>query len=507
MASVVFMILGLQPCSAATPKYGGHLRVGYGLEASSLDPHLGRSGGDAYYWKQMYDLLVGADSKLVSQPGLSLAQSWEIPDPKTMVFNLRKGVKFHDGTPFNAEAVKFNVERILDPATSATPRAAMLVIEKVEVVGPHKVRFRLKNPWGAGLSVLADRGGAINSPTAVKKWGKDYGFHPVATGPYKLGEYVSGSHTTLLKNDQYWGKDRMGKKLPFLDKITLQIIKDPAVLTAALQAGEIDVAYAPSQNVDKFKNDSKFQMKIFEGGGIASMLVFNQSMPPTDNVNIRRAIAHAINPDAINQAAFFGKALVAKGGVWPPGAWVFDESIPRPHYDLEKAREFLRKGGKPDGFEMDVLTWNAPHHITSTELYKAMLAQIGVKVNIKVYSVGTGTEKFFHTKEAPIYSTSWSRYPEPDWFASLCFRSEGYYNPGKKSHPEMDELVKRGAATYDIDERKKIYRRVMEIIVGDAYFVPYVYGVTYAVAPHKVGGMDTLFSWDAKMVLKELYLK
>jgi peptide/nickel transport system substrate-binding protein len=507
IASVAILFFGLQPCGADTPKYGGHLRFAYGLEASSLDPHLGRSGGDGYYWKQMFDLLVGADSSLISQPQLSLATSWETPNPKTMVFHLRKGVKFHDGTDFNAEAVKFNIERILDPATGATPRASLSVIERVEVIDPYTVKFHLKGPWGAGLSMLGDRGGAMNSPTAVKKWGKEYGFHPVGTGPFKLAEYVSGSHATFVKNENYWGKDKNGNRLPYLDKITLRIIKDPAVLAAALQAGEVDVAYINPKDVDKFRQNPKFVMKTFEGSAIGHLLVFNQSMPPMDNVNLRRAVAYAVNPQAINQSAFFGKAIVATSGMWPKGGWVFDDTVPRPYYDLKKAREYLKLGGKPNGFEMDVITWDSATLIPSTELLKAMLAQVGIKVNIKVYNVGTGTEKFFHTKEAPMFSTSWSLYPEPDWIASLCYKSDGYYNAGKTAHPEIDELVKQGASTYDVKKRKAIYRRVNEIILGDVYYVPMIYSVTYAVAPLKVQGMDTLISWDAKMVLKELWLK
>ncbi|MEE9436194.1 MAG: ABC transporter substrate-binding protein, partial [Candidatus Adiutricales bacterium] len=133
MGLILSMIMMVPNLSlAASPTKGGHLKWAYGLEASSLDPHMGRSGGDAYYWKQMYDLLVGADSKLVSQASLSLATSWETPDPQTMVFHLRKGVKFHDGTDFNADAVKFNIERILDPKGTATPKASFSVIESVE---------------------------------------------------------------------------------------------------------------------------------------------------------------------------------------------------------------------------------------------------------------------------------------------------------------------------------------------------------------------------------------
>ena len=505
-ASLVFLMTLAPQFAAAAPKYGGHLRFAYNLEASSLDPHLGRSGGDAYYWKQMYDLLVGADSKLISQPSLSLATSWETPDQKTMLFHLRKGVKFHDGTDFNADAVKFNIERILDPKGTATPKASFSVIESVEVVDPYTVKFHLKRPWGAGLSMLADRGGAMNSPTAVKKLGKKYGFNPVGTGPFKLVDYRAGSHAKFTKNEDYWGKDANGNSLPYLDEITLKIISDLSVVAAALRTGELDLAGLHPKDVDRFTADPKFNMSTFQGSGISHQLYFNKKMKPFDNINLRLAVAYAINAKAINKAVFYDKAVVAKGGFWPIGTWVYDDTIPRPHYDLEKAREYLKKGGMPKGFSFDFVTYKSTLPIQAAEMVQAQLAQIGIKAKLQVFAVGQATEKFFHTNEFPMYSTGWSRYPEPDWIASLCFRSKGYYNPDNLERPDMDELVKAGAASYDMNERKAIYRKVMEITLGEAWVVQYIYGVSYIASWKRVGGMDKFFSWDAKWLLKELSL-
>ena len=145
------------------PRYGGHLRVGHSLEPTSLDAVLGRSGADAYFWRQLFDQLVDADPQLAPRPETSLATSWEIgTDPDSITFQLREGVVFHDGTPFNAEAVKVNIERILDPDTLATPRASLAVVEAVEVIDEYTVRFDLARPWGAGFGMLADRGGVMS---------------------------------------------------------------------------------------------------------------------------------------------------------------------------------------------------------------------------------------------------------------------------------------------------------------------------------------------------------
>ena len=172
-------------------QYGGHMRIGFTTEPMSLDAVLGRSGGDAYYWHQIYDQLVDANRDLSPRIESSLATSWDIStDPDSITFYLREGVKFHDGTTFDAHAVKFNIERILDPATRATPRASMTVIESVDVIDPLTVRFNLSGPWGAGLNMLADRGGVMNSPALVEQLGVDYGWRPAGTGHYCMAKQL-----------------------------------------------------------------------------------------------------------------------------------------------------------------------------------------------------------------------------------------------------------------------------------------------------------------------------
>ena len=159
--TIVFAVVSLlaAPVFSAC-KYGGHLKVAIPGHFTSMDPHLGRSGWDAYLWRQFTDHLVDADRSLNPRPMSSLAEKWEVSsNPDALTLTLRKGIEFHDGTPFNAEAVKANIERILDPANSATPRSSLAIIQSVDVLSENKVRLNLSGPWGAGLSQLADRGG------------------------------------------------------------------------------------------------------------------------------------------------------------------------------------------------------------------------------------------------------------------------------------------------------------------------------------------------------------
>lgn len=490
------------------PRHGGHLRVGYGLFPTSLDAILGRSGGDAYYWRQIYDQLVDADQALNPRAATSLASSWEVSkDPHAITFNLREGVTFHDGTAFDAETVKFNIERVLNPETKATPRASMTAIKSVEVLGKHKVKFNLGQPWGAGLGVLSDRGGCMNSPTAVARLGADYGFKPAATGPFKVADVVTGSHVRLVRNENYWGRDAEGNKLPYLDEITIKAIADETVLVSALKAGEIDVANLPMKDVNAFQADRKFRITRMDGGTIAYLVTFNQAKPPFDDVNLRLAVAHAINPVSVNEAMYFGKTLLADGGMWPTGTWAHDRTVPRPKFDLAKAREYLKKAGKPNGFSFTGITWSNAVHPQSAEIVKAQLSAIGIDMKITIQSVQAATSNFFAGTTGDAFLTSWSRYPEPDWMASLAYRSDGFYNAGKVKRPDVDALAEQGAALYDIADRKKIYRKMDEIILGEAWFVPLLYGVTYAAANARVQNLDTLLANDGKMNLRELWLK
>ena len=496
------------PAGSTGPRYGGHLRVGYALEPTSLDAALGRSGGDAYYWRQIYDQLVDAAPDLTPRESTSLAVSWDIStDPDAIVFHLREGVVFHDGTPFDAAAVKFNVERILDPQTKATPRASMTVIESVDVIDPLTVRFNLERPWGAGLSMLADRGGVMNSPESVLALGADYGWRPSGTGPFKVDEVITGTMVRMVRNEDYWGTDEQGNRLPYLDAVTIRVIRDQTVLASALRTGEIDVAYLPYKDVSAFRRDDRFRIETMQGGSIALLLAFNVAKPPLDDVNLRLAVAHAINAEIINRAIFFDKVIQADSGMWPVGAWAHEPIADRAYYDPDKSREYLARAGMTDGFEFTAVTSNSPILVPTAEIIRQMLKKVGIRMDIEVLSTGPATERFFHGREYPLYLTGWSRYPEPDWVASLAYKSDGYYNAGNLERPDIDRLVEDGASFYALEDRKRVYRELNKLVLDEGWFVPLLYGVNYAAAPDKVGNLDRLMGWDGKMTLREIWLR
>jgi ABC-type transport system substrate-binding protein len=318
---------------------------------------------------------------------------------------------------------------------------------------------------------------------------------------------VTGSFVRMVRNEDYWGKDKAGNKLPYLDEITIKVIKDETVLASALKAGEIDVAYLPNREVDAFMADKNFTVQKVEGGAVASLLVFNPEVAPMNDINLRRAVAHAINPADINKAVYFGKAIVAQSGMWPVNSWVYQPSTAHVPYDLAKAKAALAAAGKPGGFELNIVTWNSPLHQQTAEIVRAQLGRVGIKANIEVLTVGPATEKFFAGKATPLFLTSWSRYPEPDFVASSNYKSGGYYNASKQPNAEIDGLIQQGVATYDQNKRKEIYNRINDWELGQVLWHPMLYSVTHAAAAKKVQNLQTLIGYDGKMSLKQLWIK
>jgi len=435
-----------------------------------------------------------------------LAERWEFPDPKTIIFYLRKGIKFHDGTDFNAEAVKFNVDRIQDPTFRGGWVVPLLTGIKVEVVDKYTVKYLLPTPDADFITTFETGTGQFNSPTAVQKLGKDYTFKPVGTGPFKFKDFVPGASVTLVRNDEYWRKDEYGNKLPYLDRITISIIKEEAVVSAALETGQIDIGGIPVMDLERFEANPNITIQTYNGAAVTSLLVFNVSKPPMDNVNLRRAVAYACDPEAINKGAYYGRATVAKGGMWPIGTWIYEPTlVPRPYYDPMKAKEYLQLGGKPGGFSMDVLTWTEPSLLRAAEIMKDQLSKVGINISLKIYDVGTATRKFYVDTETALFFTGWTRRPQPSVIPGYAYIARGYFNAGKVSTPEMEELIVKGKSTYDLEQRKAIYRRINDIALNECWYVPLLYTNYYIGAQKYVKGFERYFGSDARPRLHELW--
>ena len=379
----------------------------------------------------MFNNLVAYDHQAVPQPGLSLAERWEVETPTTLVMNLRRGVKFHDGSDFDASVAKWNLERVLNPEAKSPGRAEISAIETVEVVDSHTLKLHLKRPSGSLLALMGGRGGFIVSKAAFERLGDRFGANPVGSGPFKFVEWASGSHVTVERNSEYWQPGR-----PFLDRVTIRVIPDATVVTASLQTGQIDLGGVAPADVERLSREPHLNIVEFLGSGVAMLLAFNEAMEPVNDVNVRRAIRAAIDPAAINHLVHFDRAIIARGGMFPPSSWAHTPVLPEEvKPDLERAREYLRQAGKADGLSMNVITYSSPTIVQQTEVLKEQLAQVGIRIEVEVRDVGTATSLFWDTKAYPMYSTSFTCARTPTAWPASCTTAAATTTPARSPTP------------------------------------------------------------------------
>ncbi|MCL4232207.1 MAG: hypothetical protein KJ053_11540 [Dehalococcoidia bacterium] len=462
-------------------KAGGKATVALRLDTGTLDPHTPGSGGDAPYLATLFNALVGVDQNRVT-PSIGLAEKWEIADPTTINFTLKQGIKFHDGTPFNAEAVKVNITRILDPALKATWASQLAAVDRVEVVNESTAKFVLKRPDAPLLSALASVYGAgIVSPTALNKYGKDIKSNPVGTGAFTLDKWVPGSQVVVKKNPNYWEKDSKGNPLPYLEQVTISPIPDATVRFANLQTGDASMGEVDSKDIAAAEKHADLNVvKGVPGASVYSVLHYNFAIAPMDNANLRKAVAWSIDPAVVAKNVYFDLAVPADGAMTTPGSWAFTPVKDRPRYDVAKAKEFLRAGGKPDGFDMEVIAYTSPTINQQTEIYQEMWKKVGINVKVTTQEVSAAVTSFFGPgpQTFPLMSTSWGgTSAEPSTTPTIAWGKDSFYNPAKKPiTPELDGLLAKARQTYDEKERKELYQQIDSIVVAEqCVFVPVLY--------------------------------
>jgi peptide/nickel transport system substrate-binding protein len=461
----------------AVGKRGGNLTYGFGLSPGTLDAAIPVSGGDAPFLNMFYDPLL-VIRHFQADPTISLAQKWEVADPTTIVFHLRPGVQFHDGTPFNAQAVQWNINRIKDPATKSVGASYITSIDHVDTPDDLTVSLSLKQPDAALFFNLASvYGRGMVSPTAEQKMGKALGSHPVGTGPYVFKEWAVGSHVTGTRNPNYWHKDGAGTQLPYLDEYTIQIIPDQTVLFANLQTGNIDMGGINFKDLKSAQSNTNLVVQPgLPGGGVPSVWVFNLDKPPANEMNIRRAIAYALQPAAVGHAVYFDNGTIDEANLITPGSWAYTPIPTRPKYDLTEAKKALAASSQPNGFSFDLITYSDPSLAQSTQIYQQNLATIGIKANITTQDVSTATDSFFAKQEFPIYSTEWGgTVVEPDSQCEIVYTKSAFYNPMKRAiTPDIDGLITKAKQTYDQEQRKQLYAQIDTEVLDQIYYVPQV---------------------------------
>ncbi len=450
----------------SSPAYAAGKDIIYASDstAKSLDPHNTSDTYSGSIERTMLQGLMGFDTNLNIVP--VLAESYSYNDTATeFTFKLRKGIKFHDGTPFNAEAVRVNIARMM---TGKYKRSSLMKpVKEFKVIDDHTVKFILKEPFGAFVNAVAHPGALIVSPKALEKWGDNISKHPVGTGPYVFDEWVSGSHVRIKRNPDYWGEKAK------VDSITFRPVPEGGARLAMLRAGQAQyIDPLPAELAKVAERDGKIDI-IRQPSIVARYLIPNTQYKPLADVRVRQAINYALNKEAIIKIAWGGAATLldsvipqnlqfySKQGAWP--------------YDLEKAKALMKEAGYENGFKVVFLTPNASNRLRATEMIKQQLEKIGIKGNIMSMDIASFYNKLeSHRVNDPdpmpfLAFGGWSASTgDADWGTRPLFSTAAFppamSNFGFFSDKEVDDLIQAGLSSADPQVRRAAYAKLQDVI-------------------------------------------
>lgn len=447
---------------------GGILRIGLDSDLTTMDPHLSTAYVDRIVYQSIYEPLVRLDKDLSLKP--DLAEKWDFPDPTTLVMNLRKGVKFHDGTDFNAQAVKANFDRMLDPATKSLRASEISSISGVTVVDDYTIKFTLKAPNASLLATLSDRAGMIISPAAIKKYGADLARNPVGTGPFQFVEWVKDDHLTVKKFADYWDKGADGQALPYLDQVIYKGIPDPTVRLTSLKTGTLDMIDRPAPK-DAVALRAGKDLVYDQVPGLGYQAVdLNNAKPPFDKLEVRQAFAYAVDNAAMTKNILFDTATPG-GGPIAPGSWAYDASTNLFKRDVAKAKDLIAKAGLTPPVNFPCMIVNTPDSKLIGEALKEQLAEAGLNMDIQLLDFGTALANETK-KDFTCFQIGWSGRPDPDGNIYSFFYSTGGNNFESYKNPQVDQLLDKARTVYDQGQRRDLYTQALKAGLND---VPRVY--------------------------------
>ncbi|HYY16672.1 MAG TPA: ABC transporter substrate-binding protein [Gammaproteobacteria bacterium] len=467
----ILVCLGISTGWAQQPKYGGVLKIAFASDILRFNLNQGPPPGYETYWvwNNTHNTLVTLDPDFNIVP--DLAEKWDIQeDGRVYVFHLRKGVKFHDGTDFNAEAVKFNFDRILDPATKSWVRVFYDQIDKVEVVDDYTLRLLNKEASGVLLQALAGyfQGVPVGSPTAIKNYGDDWLRHPVGTGPFIFKEWAPGERVVLERNPNYFKKG-----LPYLDRLEFAIMRDPLAAITALRTAAVDlVARVTVRNVPLIENVPGLVLRTGPDRAPVIALV-NMRHKPFDDLRVRRAVAgYGIDRAEIARVVYMGKTkpLVS---IIPEGVQDYLDLNELYPYDPAKAKALLKEAGydEKNPLRYTIITNNDdPAFADIAAMIKEQLAKVGVEIRIQIMDKSTWLDRVIRRYEFEQTIEDFAG------LLDINQRSVSFF-PGAPSDyvgltdQRPAELIRQWRRTLDPDGRRRISHEIQRILAENLYWI------------------------------------
>lgn len=496
---------GSSSATSGGPKTGGALTVGLDTDAVTLDPLKSTALVDRQVMLNIYDTLVRVDEKNNVQPDLATSYT-PSADGKQVTFTLRSGVKFQDGTPFNADAVVTNIERYL--TTKSSPRNSELsTVDSVTKVDDTHVVFNLKKAFSPLLLTLTDRAGMILSPAVIQSAGDNLGNAPTGagTGPFQFDSWVKNDHLTIKANPNYWQKDSAGRTLPYLASVTYKGITDGNVRFTNLQTGAIQVAQdVDPKDIPAIKNNPNLVYKQIAGLSFAGFML-NTKVAPLNDVHVRRAIAYAVNRDEILNSVLQGVGVTAQGPL-SPSSWAFNSSPSGAYFanDVSKAKAELAQSSSPNGAKFDLLiSSGSPITLQEAQFIQSELKQANITVNIKTETFATIlSDTAAHNFQGALIG--WSGRPDPDGNTFSWFHTGGGNNDMQYSNATVDQLLEDARVQSSQDKRAQDYVQAEQQIASDAPYIFISHGVATQISSAKVQNFQLLPT--TIMVFTQTYL-
>jgi peptide/nickel transport system substrate-binding protein len=441
------------------------LVVAYGVEPSTLDPHLTTDSDSAAVRYHIYDYLFVTGKDADAQP--QLATKVEVsPDKLTWTFTLRQGVKYHDGTELNAQTVKENWDRLLDPKRVSSAKNYYLMIDKVQATGPYTIQFHTREPLGPMLRHIAHiAGGAILSPEAAKRWGDEFGRHPVGSGPFRFVEWVKGTRVVLERNEEYWGKK------PKIRRIEYRPVPESSARAIMLETGEADIAVRiPPHEAPRLRQNRDIDIiEILSCRAI--YMALNMEKPPTDNIKVRKAINYAVNNKAIVEQILMGSGQIMDCPV-APNVFGYHPTMVY-EYDPQKARQLLKEAGYKGE---PVTMWSSQgRYLMDTDVAQAVqnqLKEVGINAQLRIWGDWPAYLKAMADPDANMTLFGWapSTIDAEGGLFQISHSSlvHKFANASNYANKAYDALLDKGRTSLDPKERLAAYKEASKIFMEDA---------------------------------------
>jgi peptide/nickel transport system substrate-binding protein len=446
------------------------LRIGLQSDPDALDPDTSRTVAARTVFAALCDKLIEIDAELNYVPQLATSWQWS-EDLRSLTLNLREGVVFHDGEPFDAEAVVYNIERKLTLPTS-NRRSEISLVTGAEAVDEHTVRLDLSEPFVPLIAALSDRAGMMVSPKAAEAAGEQFALEPVCAGPYRFVERVSLDRIVLEKFDRHWDAGAYP-----IEQVVFLPINDSTVRLSNLRSGDLHLIeqVAPS-DIEIIESQAGIRTVSVPGLG-AHYIVINvaggsqgQSETPLgQSPLVREALELAIDRDALNMVSNEG-AFTPGNQAMPPSSPYYIKELPPPARDVERAQALVREAGF-DRVPVRLLVPNTTAYQRSAEIIQAMAREANIDVELTTAEVTTTLQQW-DDGDFESLIIRWSGRTDPDGNLYSFKACDGNLNGGEYCNPEMDRLLELARTQENYADRYDTYRRLTEIYLTDR---PYIY--------------------------------